>query len=124
MSDKISEIVAGQYHLEMCGEDCAADIARIFAGEEGMATDRMYLACECGAEIAIARYLMPPWYAYDDLSERLTAWFEEHQDCDEQHYPARPTLRFGSDGPPPEKTVAFYEQMRANQPLPTPPTPE
>lgn len=72
-----------------------------------MATDRMYLRCPCGAEIAIARYLLPPWYAYDGLSERLTAWFEEHESHDEQHYPMRPELAFGSDGVP-EKTAAFY----------------
>lgn len=82
-----------------------------------MATDRMYLACPCGAEIAIARYLLPPWYAYNDLSDRLTAWFDEHQHCGsdlkDAEYPTKPTLRFGSDGPAPPETVAYYERLRA-----------
>lgn len=78
-----------------------------------MATDRMYLRCKCGAEIAIARYLFPPWYAYDGLTERLTAWFEEHQSCDPEHYPARLELVLETDGGVPEKTAAYYAELRA-----------
>ena len=62
-----------------------------------MATDRMYLHCPCGAEIAIARYLMPPWYAYERLAMNLDNWFEQHQFCQPGEYPAKPTLTFGSD---------------------------
>ena len=78
-----------------------------------MATDRMYLLCKCGSKIGLARYLMPPWYAYDDLSERLTAWFAEHDSCDEDYYPAKPTLSCESDGPPSEREVAYMERVRA-----------
>jgi hypothetical protein len=57
-----------------------------------MATDRMYLRCPCGDEIALASYLMPPWQAYPHLTERLNAWFFAHQDHEEGHWPARPVL--------------------------------
>jgi hypothetical protein len=77
-----------------------------------MATDRMYLRCPCGAEIGIARYLMPPWQAYPRLSADLDNWFEEHQHCENGQYPAKPTIAFGSDGEIPEKTKAFYEARR------------
>lgn len=70
----------------------------------------MYLRCPCGNEIAIARYLVPPWYAYDGLSERLTAWFDEHQHCGDM-YPPRPELILGSDGPP--VNDAQYVKARA-----------
>lgn len=62
-----------------------------------MATDRMYLDCPSGARIGLARYLAPPWQAYDGLTERLNQWFMEHQDHEEGRWPARPTLVFGSD---------------------------
>lgn len=80
-----------------------------------MATDRMYLVCECGSEFALARYLMPPWYAYDNLTEQLTVWLDEHQHCDPGNYPAKPQLIYGSDGPPPEKVVAYMTKVLAGE---------
>lgn len=43
--DLTSEIAAGQYHVEMCGEECAADIQRIYAAHRAE-VERLRGTCE------------------------------------------------------------------------------
>jgi hypothetical protein len=59
----------------------------------------MFLRCACGSLFRLAKYLDPPWRAYPgDLSEGLSAWFEQHDTHDDDFYPMRPTLAYELDG--------------------------
>ena len=79
----------------------------------------MYLECPCGSEFALARYLMPPWYTYPDLNERLDAWFIEHEHCGSEHgqgsFPTKPKLTYGSDGAPSPKVADYMAKVRAGK---------
>lgn len=84
-----------------------------------MATDRMYLECRCGSAFRLARLegYDVPWTtgSSSDLQVLLEAWFEEHNHCDPDHFPARPRLVYESDGPPSPEVAAYMARVRTGE---------
>lgn len=75
----------------------------------------MYLECRCGAPFRLARLDYDVWNtgSGQDMQARLDEWFEEHNLCDPDNFPAKPVLVCESDGPPSPEHAAYMAKVRA-----------